>query len=222
MTLTKKINHVSEALANFIEQFKNKPNFVAVTTAIVNQIQDLEEAFFELLTDRYLDVAFGVQLDGLGLIVDEDREGRGDDEYRIAIRARILLNLGDGTPEDLIELLKAVSDGGTVQLTEYYPAALTMFVLLALDLTTALRLNRALQSGKSAGVDAHLIYGESDPGELFRFDYGRDWGTPPNIGFDQGKWAGIITGEFVLFYIKSRTTGEFLISRDSDKLLIVR
>ena len=213
MTLEKKTAHVAEALANLVTQFKDKPKLAAFITALINQVSDLENVFFQLIDDRTLDTAVGVQLDGFGLIVGENREGRSDDEYRIAIRARIILNLGHGTPEDLIALLSAVSDGKNVHLEEYFPAALTTLVT-GVTISEAILLNDALQSGKPAGVKAHLIYGEVDEDDLLQFDIGPGW--------DQGRWAGILGSDTIFVSLKSRNTGEFLISRDGDKELIAR
>ena len=89
MTLTQKSTHVQEGLANLVQQFKDKPDLAALLTSYLEQIQDLETAYFGLLTERTLNAAVGVQLDGIGAIVGEDRRGRDDADYRLAIRARI-------------------------------------------------------------------------------------------------------------------------------------
>jgi hypothetical protein len=102
MTLTKKTDHVIEAKDNLVEQFKKSPKMQAFIAAFADQVQDLEDAFFEVFEERWIDTAVGVQLDGLGAIVGEDREGRGDDEYRLAIKARIQINFSEATPEDML------------------------------------------------------------------------------------------------------------------------
>ena len=71
----------------------------------MTQIQDLEDSSFEVLLNRWIDTAVGVQLDGVGAIVGEAREGRGDDEYRLAIKARIQINFSEATPEDILTAL---------------------------------------------------------------------------------------------------------------------
>jgi hypothetical protein len=213
MTLTKTIDHVTEAQNNLIELFKNKPKWLAVVKAFVGEIQDAEDSNWDLYND-FLDTAEGDSLDAYGATVGEDRDERSDDDYRAAIRARILLNLGNGTPEDIIALLHSVSDGGNVRIREYFPAAFTAFVLKAVDLSTALRMNTALQSGKPAGVLAHLIYTESDPDDLFQFDLGP--------GYDQGKWAGVLDPDAEVFLVRSRADLFYLKSRDSDRPLIAR
>jgi hypothetical protein len=212
MTIVQKTTHVVEALDNYVDKFKGKPILDALTTALVNRVQDLENIGFELYEDRWLDNAVGTQLDGFGSIVGETRQGRTDNDYRKGIRARTLLNLCQGTPEDIIELLNAVSDGKDIELTEYFPAALTTFVLGATTTLDAILLNSALQSGKPAGVLAHLIYGESPVDDLFQFDLGP--------GFDQGRWATILPSDADLTLIRERSSGEYLKDRDENILIL--
>jgi hypothetical protein len=212
MTLTRKIDHVTEAQNNLVELFKNKPKFLAVVKAFVSEVQELEDTNWDLYTD-YLETATGDSLDTYGAIVGEDRNNRADEEYRSAIFAKILLNSSSGTPEEIIELMRAVANGGTVKINEYFPAAFTAFVLKAVTITKALELNTALQSGKPAGVKAHLIYGVSDPADLFQYDLGP--------GYDQGKWASILDADSSVFLIRSRDL-IYLKSRDGDVPLIAR
>jgi hypothetical protein len=128
MTLTQTTDHTTEALANLLEQFKNSPKLAALLTSYVDQIQDLEDAIYGLLQGRWLDYAEGDQLDGLGSIVGENREGRTDSDYRLAIRVRILINLCEGTPEQIIEIFELLT-GAVIELREYFPAALVVSVL---------------------------------------------------------------------------------------------
>lgn len=185
MTLTKKTDHVDEALAHLLEQFKGAPKLHALLTSFVNQVQDLENVWFELLLDRWIESAEGVQLDGLGDIVGEAREGRVDADYREALEGRIVLNLGSGQPEVIIRLLNCANCNGGAELIEYFPASFDVRMRHAvMDIDAAERLAALIQSGKAAGVKAHLIFAFSPEAELFRFDSGP--------GYDQGKWAGAL------------------------------
>lgn len=183
MTLAKVTTHVAQAIANLVEQYKAQPKIAATLEAFVQQVQDLEDALFELLDERDLDTAVGAQLDTLGAIVGEGRLGRNDDDYRIAIRGRILVNLSEGTPVDLIELLSALS-GGSVKLVEYFPASLTAEILAEVaDEDEARRIGDLLRSATAAGVLSVLIYHGVPESERFRFD-------TPGQGFDEGKYGG--------------------------------
>jgi len=181
MTLTQKTDHVTEALANFIERFKDKPNLAAWLTSYINQIQDLEDTYFDIMAQRCLDTAVGVQLDGLGEIVGESRQGRDDDTYRVAIRARRLLNASEGTPEELMNIISASLDFSvTVHIREYYPAALTAEAVETFPTGyDPAQIGTILRLGKPAGVKAHLLTHPADP---FQFDTG--------LGYDEGHYGG--------------------------------
>jgi len=72
--------------------------------ALINPIQAVEEGFQDLLTERAIDTAFGAQLDQLGVIVNQPRDGLSDDDYRRFIRARVAANRSSGVTEQLIRI----------------------------------------------------------------------------------------------------------------------
>jgi len=105
MTKAVKITtHVTDAQKRLVHQFKDKPKIDGKIKSYVDQIQDLEEVFYDMLTLRNIDTAQGAQLDGMGSIVGEPRAGRGDFDYRIAIKVKIAINTSEGTPEEVIAL----------------------------------------------------------------------------------------------------------------------
>ena len=128
MTISQTTAHVTEALDNLLQQFKDKPNLQALLTSYVDQIQDLEDAFYGLMTGQWLDNAEGAQLDRTGDIIGEDRQGRYDEDYRLALRARIKINLCEGTPEEIIDIFLLLTESA-VELKEYYPAAFVLTIL---------------------------------------------------------------------------------------------
>ncbi len=138
--ITKNTQHNEEGLALFIDRYKNKPRMAALLTIFMNQIQDLEDALFELITDRTIDAAIGVQLDILGDIVGQpDRAGLSDDNYRTIIRARIKVNRSDGHGDQMIEILLLIALGlqfveTPVQIlfTDHHPAGFVLQILTKL------------------------------------------------------------------------------------------
>lgn len=183
MALTQKTAHVVEALANLAAQYKGKANIEAMLTAYINQVQDLEGVLFELLTERFIDDAEGVQVDGFGSIVGEAREGRSDADYKLAIQARIVLNLSNGTPEDLIALVRSVVGAAVVRMTDYFPAGFVAYIEDPIDplIISPAKAYAILQKGKPAGVQAQLSFYVANP---FRYDAGP--------GYDQGKYGGAL------------------------------
>jgi hypothetical protein len=133
MTLTEKTTHVDEALDRLITQYRNSDKLKSIISIYSEQVQEIEAMLFDLLTERWLSTAVGEQLDGLGAIVGEDRQGRSDADYRIAIQARILINKSEGTPEQLIEIASLLASGSSITLREYFPASFTIEIDDVLD-----------------------------------------------------------------------------------------
>lgn len=103
-------DHVARALARLPQQFRGKTNVEALLSALVGPGQDLEDALYALLTERDVDTAVGQQLDDLGGIVGEARQGRNDDDYRRFVRARISVNKSKGTALDVLTVASLVLD----------------------------------------------------------------------------------------------------------------
>jgi hypothetical protein len=181
MALTFKTTHASEALANLAAQFKGKPKLASLINTLSRQIQELEDVFYQLVTERWIDYAEGAQLDGFGSIVGEARESRPDLEYRTAIKARMQLNIGDGTIQDIQNLLRGLAGDVRVQVLEFFPAAFIANVVDPIDPTIIdpTKLWGIVQQGKPAGVEAILTFGVLGS---FRYDVGP--------GFDIGKYGG--------------------------------
>ncbi len=119
MTLTHKLTHVADGLAHLAYQFQDLPHFEAILTAWLNRIQEIEDVLWELIDERTIDAAVGVQLDGIGAIVGEPRLGKTDDEYRLFIKARRLVNLSSGTVPELIEILGLLTENTIEYRVEY-------------------------------------------------------------------------------------------------------
>lgn len=146
-----------------------------------NQIQELETTTNDVLILRQFAYAENTELDGIGEIVGENRQGKTDADYRIAILTRINTNASRGEPERLITALKQITESTSVHFYEMYPASI--WVDFALN-TTIDGLLAYLQKVCSAGVKLNLNqYHVTHP---FRFDIGPD-------GFDDGHLGTLLT-----------------------------
>ena len=103
MLPTKILNHELGAVALLTDQFQQS-NIQGILRSWAIQFQDLEDVFWQVLESRNL-AGEGVQLDQLGALVGEPRNGRSDAQYKLAIPLRILINASDGSTEALIEIL---------------------------------------------------------------------------------------------------------------------
>ncbi len=185
MGLTKTTDHVTEALAHLITQFKGKPKIASFLTSFVNQIQDFEDAAFGVLLDRWIDSAIGLQLDGVGAIVGEEREGRTDEPYRVAIKSRIQINFSSGTPEDVL-LAVANFWSGTYEMTELFPA--TFVVRLVEQWIDGVApapedFTAMLNQVNAAGVKAYFQHSAWSDDDTFRFADGDTLQADASRGF---------------------------------------
>lgn len=121
------LDYASIAVPRLTGQFENSPKLKALMAQIVGPLTTLETDADGLIADRWIDTAIGAQLDGCGYIVGEARAGRDDDAYRVAIKFRVFVNISKGTPSDLIQGLKFLTDPTDCQYLEAYPATALLF-----------------------------------------------------------------------------------------------
>jgi hypothetical protein len=152
--MTKITSHVADAQGRLPEQFKNAGNLKNLIAAFAESTQDYEDLVFPLFDLLDIDTMVGVQLDGIGSIVNEPRQGRSDAEYREAIRVRISLNVSSGEPETVIWLFKTLTDPtGPIDYFEDYPAGYVIFG----DGDQFPELLAAMEAASPAGVYVGLL-----------------------------------------------------------------
>ena len=159
-------------------------NWTKLIGALVVPIQDLEAALQQLLIDRSVDTAVGTQLDVIGRIVAQPRDGLSDDDYRRYIRARIATHRSTGTTEDLVKITRLIvyqddasyvikNEGtATVRITIEDVAVTDALGGIAYDFAVLTR---------AAGVRVVVEWLTSPPANTFRLDSGP--------GLDQGHLA---------------------------------
>jgi hypothetical protein len=128
------LDHVAGALGRLLEQFKTKPNVVALVSALVGTMQPLEAALWDLFTKRQLATAFGAQLDALGVIVGQPRNGLSDSDYARYLNARVAANASDGRIEDLISVTRLVLNDVATTITIARPGVAAVEVIVTGDL----------------------------------------------------------------------------------------
>lgn len=190
MALTEKTDHVTEGQALLIEHFKNSTNLKAVLAAYLAQVQELEAMMFDLLEDRNLDTAVGSQLDVIGEILGLDRNGLSDSDYRSYLRARIVLNFGSGTIEDVrdvIQLVTVTSGTVTIDISESFPSDPAHFEIIITDpiiAGEATIIASVVADAKGAGIRGVITYWIDPTADVFQYDDGP--------GYDDGEYATAI------------------------------
>ena len=126
-------NYFQRAVALLASQFQienadgSLTNLQKMIQALSMQAQVLNTQEQALQTMRYLETAIGVQLDGLGQILGLARiPGQTDDSYREDLQFQIFVNESNGTPEEMIYILKYLTNATEIWYNELYPAAYQM------------------------------------------------------------------------------------------------
>lgn len=234
--MTEIINHKELAISRLATQFRESTNLKAYIETLLNESDNLETVFQDLLEDRYVDTAVGAQLDIVGALVGQPRgyidailigyfgfspnplaesfgtlsdpsvggrfvstdeivEGRRlwtDTEYRIFIRARIIKNSTNSTPENIISQIKFLFPEVTQVQFQDGDTFYNVGIGGALDATEKDFLVNGGLVPKTAGVQVNYTI-EYIPEEAFGFSGsgGLGFGTlsNPSVG---GKFAKLL------------------------------
>src|SRR6266705_285724 len=163
----RELNHIGSVLSKLLEQYKNKPLLAGLLISFLNRCQEAEDAAWEVIYKRNID-GIGAQLDVIGKIVGRGRNGLGDTDYRIALRAQIKINLSHGTPEDMLAVASLSTNGAPIIYSEQYPAQTTILVHELVSFNIGV-LYANLVATKPEGVRLLLEFSPSDPSVWFTF-----------------------------------------------------
>jgi len=148
-------DHSVRALSRLTSQFKDKENIEKFIKIFMDELQEAEDALFQLLTMRSLTTAEGAQLDTIGEQVGALRAGQNDTEYRIAIGKQITVS-DSGTAE-----VRVTTDGVS---------------------TGDPSIPGVIESMIAAGVGFYGVEVIIDPEESFAFRSTDEGGAPPAVG----------------------------------------
>lgn len=178
--ITQVTGHLLLALERLLEQYKGKPKLEAVISSYIAEIQALENAASTMPDAMYLPDAEGAQLDVIGRLVGEPREGRADDLFKLWIAARILINASTGTRNEIIRCLRAVTDS-EFTITEFSPPHIHIQFTEALpDLAVAYA--EIANEARGAGIGLSAQWPTVEPGLGFTFKNIGDLDDPA-LGF---------------------------------------
>jgi hypothetical protein len=150
-------------------QYRNKAKWTKLLRCFAKPFQDLEDAFWQLLTERHVSVANEAVLRQLGEIVDEPQEGRSLEAYRIAIRVKILTIVASGTVPQILAIISLLMPNLAHHLVPYFPAGFIIDVDGVIDADTSAELSRAVRRAKAAGVSAQVVTSEVEDDDSFLF-----------------------------------------------------
>lgn len=205
MLVTEITNHVQQALQRLLTQYQLQPRIAAVITALVEQIQDLENGIYPINEGRQLwngttYPAVGAQLDGIGELVGIARNGLTDAEYLIFILGTIAENFSDTTINTITTIVSIFFRPTQLMAFEHFPAEMDFEVAGGpLDPSLYLTVALAIQASMGAGIKLGYIatfsettafkYDSALPFPMLTNNAGYGDATAPGPG---GEYAGVI------------------------------
>jgi hypothetical protein len=179
--IVKITDHVDRMKVRLTELFASGDLWNALVEMVVGEVQDIEDAAFDLLTFRHIDDAYGALLDQWGSLLNEEREGLEDNDYRAVLRARLIADLSMARRDDFVRLLQEVTGSENITIETINPLALR----IAYDVSTPssdakrARIARLLVLTKAAGYRLSWVLERPATGFLnWEEAGGPGWGAP--------------------------------------------
>jgi hypothetical protein len=144
--------HIADAKARLLEQYKGAPNFEALWDIFVQQVQEIEDAIYDVIGLLDVETMEGDQLDLLGRVLGRTRQEMDDETYRVFLKSQIGINTSRGTTEQLLAVFKILTAGSTCTISEDYPAAVELVIDGALRAVIKNNIQAILQDVVGAGV----------------------------------------------------------------------
>jgi len=186
------IDHVERGLSTIPSQFFNSPIFREVIRIGLEEVQEIEDCIQDIIDQKNLDVAVGVQLDGLGEHLGKKREGLDDTEYRKVLKIQKILNAGEGQYKTVLQLWRLLLESDTATLTEEFPAGVSLFSDVGTPtIEQVTTLTKALPVTVTASFTSSI---DADP--VFSFEGGIGIGFGSTEDSSGGKFIGRYTSIF--------------------------
>lgn len=99
-------DHETDGLLDILGQYESTPRLKSALSALLTQVQSLEDLAYAVLVGRSVYTAIGDQLDVLGKLVGQPRGELVDDAYRVFVLGRIAANRSDAKLPTLIDILE--------------------------------------------------------------------------------------------------------------------
>lgn len=185
--------HSAQALARLVYQFEDATNLQSLISVLAARVQGVEDELDNLILLRWISTAEGTQLDEIGLIVGQLRNGYNDYEYSVVLLVKIYLNGSHGEPEVLIAAVRTITLASIVTLIE---GSVATVIITGNGLLAPICIGAKLSGLAPAGVRLCFIstYGVEFP---FAFAYdGTGYPDPPiGLGFSESDGIGGILTE---------------------------
>lgn len=183
-------DHSQRAIDAVLSQWGRSPQILHIIEALVDQVQEIEDAIAALIDERLLDTAAGAQLDQYGALLVQPRGGLDDESYRSVLRVRIAANVAGGIASRILAVMQSlVPSDPPLYYTPLYPAAYALGYALTQPLSDAMRATivRIALETRPAGVGISDIVEAPDGLDWFGFDH-----DDSAAGFGVGRLALLV------------------------------
>lgn len=123
-------NRVEIAKSFLLSQFKDKTNINKVVEALVEEIQELDDVIVDVQTLRTLNEAKDAQLDEIGAKLKVPRDNLGNEDYRTAIKVKILRSKSAGTENDVAEVIRLLLNDPSASIQRPHPYTVELAAFL--------------------------------------------------------------------------------------------
>lgn len=174
---TPKIDYVASWLdrlnGKVYSQFRDDPNLALIISEILApQAQDIEDALQSLLSLPSIDDSEGVQLDLIGRIVTQPRNGYVDTNYRVLLKARIRANRSTGTSSDIYAVFSVLFSNPSMLLQPSVIATITLSIWTPITEAQAEIGAGFLADAKADGIRAIFVWQPDVDANMFTFAEG--------------------------------------------------
>lgn len=124
-------DHSDQAIARLPGFEQDGSNWGKLVRSLVDSIQRIEDTLTDFLDERAISTAVGLQLDGIGTILDLDRAaGESDNSYRIRLQGQASQLAQSGEIESIIAAWQLIWGSTLTILKEYQPATVEVTAVL--------------------------------------------------------------------------------------------
>lgn len=117
-----------ERIKNLLpEQYKESVNFNKLFEVLLEPAIELKTVFANIKNLLNIEDQSGDQLDLIGEIIVQKREGLNDSDYRKLLRFKIKKNTSKATLTDIVEILKFLTNATKVVYSDNPPASYTIY-----------------------------------------------------------------------------------------------
>lgn len=173
-------NHASEGAALLTDHYKSKPVITGILKSLMASVQEIEGVLWDVIESHYLATPpVGDQLDQIGTVVGEARNGLDDADYLELVRLKIRVNRSQGLSRDVIDVGVMIRHGGAIRYVEQGPV---VSCLLECDDIPAPNVVAPLLTGtRGAGCYGELHYTTWAPGQDLRVVSRHGGGTAQGV-----------------------------------------